>query len=172
MPASLQAAIRDIHDFPKPGIVFKDITPLLSDPAIFSHSVELLAETVKDQKIDKVLGIDARGLIFGAPVALALKAGFIPLRKPGKLPWKTHSASYDLEYGSDSLEIHQDAIQPGDKIMLIDDLLATGGTASAAIQLISKLGGEIVCASFLIELNFLNGRQKLGSTKIHSILQY
>jgi len=168
----LRAAIRDIQDFPKPGIVFKDISPVLSDPSLLQHSINLLTTTVGNVKIDKVVGIDARGFIFATPVALNLDAGFVPIRKPGKLPWQTHSIAYSLEYGENTVEIHQDAILPGEKILLVDDLLATGGTAAAAIQLINQLGGNLIAASFLIELKFLNGRDLLGDTPVNAIIDY
>jgi len=168
----LRAAIRDVQDFPKPGIVFKDISPVLSDPSLLQHSIDLLTATAGDVKIDKVVGIDARGFIFATPVALNLDAGFIPIRKPGKLPWQTHSIAYSLEYGENTVEIHQDAIQPGENILLVDDLLATGGTAAAAIQLINQLGGNLIAASFLIELTFLNGRNLLGDTPVNAIIEY
>lgn len=171
MPERLKAAIRDIQDFPKEGILFKDISPVLSDPALLQHSIDLLLATVEGQKIDKVVGIDARGFIFAAPVALALKVGFVPVRKAGKLPWKTFKESYTLEYGKSTVEIHQDAIAPGDKVLLIDDLLATGGTASAAVKLIHKLGAELVKVSFLIELDALGGREKIDAP-VTSILHY
>ncbi|MFT6793689.1 MAG: adenine phosphoribosyltransferase [Rubritalea sp.] len=163
MPERLKSAIRDIPDFPKPGILFKDISPILSDPDLLQHSIDLLVATVEGEKIDKVVGIDARGFIFAAPVALALKVGFVPVRKEGKLPWKTFGESYTLEYGENTVEIHQDAIAPGDKVLLIDDLLATGGTASAAVKLINKLGADLVRVSFLIELNGLSGRDKIDA---------
>ncbi|MAT48045.1 MAG: adenine phosphoribosyltransferase [Verrucomicrobiaceae bacterium] len=169
---TLQAAVRDIPDFPKPGIIFKDITPILGDGELFQTSIRLLAETAGSTPIDKVVGIDARGFIFAAAVADRLKAGFVPIRKKGKLPWKTHEASYTLEYGEAVVEIHQDAVKPGEKILLIDDLLATGGTAAAAVSLLGQLKAEIVSVSFLIELSFLEGRAKLGDHSITSILSY
>ena len=172
MPERLKSAIRDIPDFPKPGILFKDISPILSDPDLLQHSIDLLVATVEGEKIDKVVGIDARGFIFAAPVALALKVGFVPVRKEGKLPWKTFGESYTLEYGENTVEIHQDAIAPGDKVLLIDDLLATGGTAAAAVKLLKQLGAEVVCVTFLIELDFLNGREAIDCENIHSILHY
>ncbi|MFT6865018.1 MAG: adenine phosphoribosyltransferase [Akkermansiaceae bacterium] len=170
--ADLDAAIRDVPDFPKPGILFKDITPILGDPELFKASLELLAETAGSQKIDKVVGIDARGFIFAAGVALILGAGFVPVRKKGKLPWTTHQMAYSLEYGEDVVEIHADAIKPGEKILLVDDLLATGGTAAASIKLLKALDADIVGISFLIELAALNGREVLSHSKIHSILSY
>lgn len=170
MPDLLRAAIRDVPDFPKPGINFKDITPILADPALLAHSIDLLIGTLNGKKVDKVVGIDARGFIFGAPIAVALNAGFIPIRKKGKLPWHTKSISYSLEYGENEIEIHSDAIQPGDNILLVDDLLATGGTAAAAVSLINQLGANLINVSFLIELSFLNGREKIDCSQITSII--
>lgn len=169
-PDSLRSAIRDVIDFPKPGIVFKDITPILSDPALFRDSITLLCETAGDQKIDKVVGIDARGFIFAAAVADRLGAGFVPVRKKGKLPWETRQMSYSLEYGESVVEIHRDAVAPGENVLLIDDLLATGGTAAAALALLDQLGAKVVRVAFLVELGFLKGREKLGDHKIESIL--
>ena len=170
--ADLDAAIRDVPDFPKPGILFKDITPILGDSELFKSSLELLANTAGDSKIDKVVGIDARGFIFAAGVAQILGAGFVPVRKKGKLPWTTHQMAYSLEYGEDVVEIHADAVKPGEKILLVDDLLATGGTAAAAIKLLKALDSDIVGVSFLIELTALKGRDVLGHSQIHSILSY
>ena len=164
--------IRDVPDFPKPGILFKDISTVLSDPALLRHSINELTATSGGQKIDKVVGIDARGFIFAAPVALNLDAGFVPIRKKGKLPWDTHSMAYSLEYGENVVEIHKDAILPGESVLLIDDLLATGGTATAAIKLIKQLDAKLVAASFLIELTGLNGRELLGDTPVNAIIQY
>jgi adenine phosphoribosyltransferase len=169
---ALRSAVRDVPDFPKPGIVFKDITPILGNGDLFQTSIRLLAETARGSHIDKVVGIDARGFIFAAAVADRLKAGFVPIRKKGKLPWKTREASYTLEYGEAAVEIHQDAVHPGEKILLVDDLLATGGTAAAAVRLLDQLKAEIVSVSFLIELAFLKGRQKLGEHEISSIISY
>ena len=169
---ALRATVRDVPDFPKPGIIFKDITPILADGELFQTSIRLLAETARDASIDKVVGIDARGFIFAAAVADRLKAGFIPIRKKGKLPWKTREASYTLEYGESTVEIHRDAVQPGEKILLIDDLLATGGTAAAAVRLLDTLQAEIVSVSFLIELTCLNGRAKIGPHPTTSVLTY
>jgi adenine phosphoribosyltransferase len=168
----LRAGIRDVADFPKPGIVFKDIAPILSDPALLRLSVAQLTATAGDVKIDKVVGIDARGFIFAAPVALDLDAGFVPIRKQGKLPWQTHSMAYSLEYGENVVEIHKDAILPGENVLLIDDLLATGGTAAAAVKLIEQLDANLIAASFLIELEFLNGRALLGDTPVNAIIKY
>jgi adenine phosphoribosyltransferase len=163
--------IRDVPDFPKPGILFKDISTVLSDPALLRHSVNELTATSGGQKIDKVVGIDARGFIFAAPVALNLDAGFVPIRKKGKLPWDTHSMAYSLEYGENVVEIHKDAILPGESVLLIDDLLATGGTAAAAIKLIEQLDANLVAASFLIEITGLNGRELLGDTPVNAIIR-
>lgn len=168
----IEAAVRDVPDFPKPGILFKDITPVLADAALFKGCMELLAEAAGDQKIDKVVGIDARGFIFAAGVAQILDAGFVPVRKAGKLPWTTHKMAYTLEYGESVVEIHQDAVKPGEKILLVDDLLATGGTAAAAIKLLRALEADIVAVTFLIELEALKGREKLGIEPVHSLLKY
>ena len=164
--------IRNVPDFPKPGIIFKDITPILGDGELFQTSIRLLAETASGAAVDKVVGIDARGFIFAAAGADRLKAGFVPIRKKGKLPWKTREASYTLEYGEAVVEIHQDAVNPGERILLVDDLLATGGTAAAAVRLLDQLEAEIVSVSFLIELTFLEGRAKLGEHTISSVLSY
>ena len=172
MSDDLKQAIRDVHDFPKEGIVFKDISPVLEDPVLFRKACELLQETAAEQKIDKVVGIDARGFIFAAPIALGLDAGFVPVRKKGKLPWHTIATEYELEYGSNTVEMHEDAILPGERVMLVDDLLATGGTAAAAVKLLHTLKAEVVCVSFLVELSFLNGREKINCNTIHSILTY
>ncbi|MEM8955115.1 MAG: adenine phosphoribosyltransferase [Verrucomicrobiota bacterium] len=172
-PQPIRDAIRDIHDFPKPGIVFKDITPILTDPDLLKLSITLLADTAGAHHVDKVVGIDARGFIFGAAVAERLHAGFVPLRKAGKLPYQTNSTKYALEYGEAEIEIHTDAIAHGEDVLLIDDLLATGGTAAAAVALIENLGGNLIAASFLIELAFLNGREKLPSDlPVHGIVDY
>jgi adenine phosphoribosyltransferase len=169
--SDLRRAIRDIPDFPKKGIIFKDITPLLASGPLFHKSVDILAERYQDQKIDAVLGIESRGFTIGAALAYRLGTGFCIVRKPGKLPYETRRASYQLEYGSDSLEIHSDAVKPGARVLVVDDLLATGGTASAACELVAALGAEVVECAFLIELAFLKGRQKLGC-RAFSILQY
>ena len=169
----LAAGVRDVPDFPKPGILFKDINPILGDPKLLPIAVEALIEPVRGQKIDKVVGVDARGFIFAAPAALQLNAGMVLVRKKGKLPWQTHSLAYSLEYGEAEVEIHTDAILPGENVLLIDDLLATGGTAAAAQRLIEKIGGNLIATAFLIELEFLEGRQKLAQTgETHSILKY
>jgi adenine phosphoribosyltransferase len=169
----VKALIRDIPDFPKPGIIFKDITPVLGDGSAFKIITDALKDRYKDKKIDVVLGIEARGFIFGASLAYALGAGLGILRKPGKLPHKTFKETYELEYGSDTIEIHQDAILDGQKILLIDDVLATGGTASAAIRLVkNNFKAEIVEAVFLIELGFLKGRKKLIGVEAYSLIKY
>lgn len=169
----LKKLIREIPDYPKPGILFYDLTTLLQDKAGFHVMVDQLCSHYNGkQKVDKVAGIEARGFIFAPALAYRLGAGFIPVRKPKKLPWKTASTSYALEYGTDSLEIHQDAVKPGERVLICDDLLATGGTASAAAELIRKLGGEVAGAAFAVELNFLNGRAKLPGVDAFSLIQY
>jgi len=169
---ALRRLIRDVPDFPRPGIVFKDITPLLSDPAGLSLAVEHLSRPYRDVRVDRVAGAESRGFIFGTAVARNLSAGFIPIRKPGKLPYQTRSQKYELEYGSDALEIHTDAVRPGERVLMVDDLLATGGTMSACCRLVENLGGEIVGIAFLIELAYLNGRKRLGDYPIHSLICY
>jgi adenine phosphoribosyltransferase len=170
--AKIRGAIRDIPDFPKPGIVFKDITPLLSNGPLFGKTVDLIADRYHSQKIDTVLGIESRGFIVGSALAYKLGAGFSIVRKPGKLPYETHSASYELEYGRDSLEIHIDAVAPNSRVVIADDLIATGGTAAATAELVSKLGATVVECAFVIELAFLNGREKLKPHGVFSVLQY
>jgi adenine phosphoribosyltransferase len=167
----LAKILRDIHDFPKPGIVFKDITPLLSDPAALSLAVEFLTQPFRDKHVDLVVGAESRGFIFGTAVARNLSAGFVPIRKPGKLPYKTKRVEYALEYGTDAMEIHEDAISPGDSVLMIDDLLATGGTMAACCELVQSLGGNIVGVAFLIELTFLNGREKFSGMPVHSVIR-
>jgi adenine phosphoribosyltransferase len=164
--------IRDIQDFPKEGILFKDITPLLLDPKATEETLILLLENIKDLKIDKVIGVESRGFFFGTLLAQELGVGFIPVRKPKKLPFTTISASYDLEYGTDSLEIHADAIQKGDKILIHDDVLATGGTMNAVCELVKKLGGEVVQCNFIMELTFLNGKDKIKKYPVTSVISY
>jgi len=168
----LRAAVRDIPDFPKEGILFKDITPVLADGKLFHDCITLLCATAGDQVIDKVVGIDARGFIFAAAVADRMGVGFVPVRKAGKLPWKTRGLAYSLEYGENVIELHEDAVHPGENILLVDDLLATGGTAAAAAALITSLGANLIGASFFIELNDLNGREKMPDIPIHAILRY
>src|ERR1700681_2937342 len=168
----LRAAVRDVPDFPKAGIIFKDITPILSHGKLFRASIDIFLDRCRSQEIDKIVGIDARGFLFGSAVAYELGIGFVPLRKKGRLPYKTESAKYSLEYGEAEMELHVDAIKPGEQIVLIDDLLATGGTSASATTLINKVGGELVAAIFLIELEFLRGREKLAPTPIVSFLKY
>jgi adenine phosphoribosyltransferase len=168
----LKKYIRDIPDFPKSGIIFKDITPLLASPDAFSFAVQKLAEPFKNKSISKVVGIEARGFLFAAPVAIELNTGVIPIRKPGKLPYTTVSQSYSLEYGTDTMEIHSDGISSGERVLLLDDVLATGGTTEAACKLIEKLGGIIAGVVFLIELEFLKGRQKIAGYPVFSLLTF
>jgi adenine phosphoribosyltransferase len=168
----LKQKIRDIADFPQPGIVFKDITPLLNDARAFKLAVDAMAQDYQQRPVDLVVGIEARGFIIGAALAYILDAGLIPLRKPGKLPFETHRMSYTLEYGSAELEIHRDAIQPGQRVILVDDLLATGGTMRASVDLVQTLGAEIVGVSFLVELSFLEGRKRLQGYQVSSLLTY
>jgi adenine phosphoribosyltransferase len=168
----LKAKIRDVPDFPEPGIVFKDIMPLLADPASLQETVALLAEWVEPRKPDVILGAEARGFILGAALAYKLGCGFVAARRPGKLPWKTVSATYALEYGENSLELHADAIDDGQRVIVHDDVLATGGTAKAICDLAAQLGGEIVGASFVIELDFLEGRKQLEGYDVQSLIQY
>ncbi|MEY2476117.1 MAG: adenine phosphoribosyltransferase [Actinomycetota bacterium] len=168
----LKEHIRDIPDFPKPGVVFKDITPLLSDGKAFRATIDALSERFEGRPVDKVLGIEARGFIIAAPIAYRLGAGFVPVRKAGKLPWELEKEEYSLEYRNDILEIHRDAVQPGERALLIDDVLATGGTAAATMRLVEKLGGEIVGLGFVIELAFLGGRARLAGHEAVSLLTY
>ena len=168
----IRASIRDIPDFPKPGIVFKDITPALRNPDSLRSTVKHLSQPFKDQGVTAVAGMEARGFILGSLVALELNVGFVPLRKPGKLPYHSKSISYDLEYGSASLEIHTDAVGKNDRVVIIDDLLATGGTAEASSKLIELLGAEVVACGFMVELDFLNGRDRLKSRTIHSLIHF
>ena len=168
----LKKTIRDVPDFPKKGILFKDITTLCRDPLAFQRMVDIMGHRYLRQKIDMVVGIEARGFVVGAALAYKLGAGVALARKPGKLPWKTHKASYALEYGKDSLEMHTDAIKKGQRVLIADDLLATGGTASAVVSLVKKLGGKIVECAFIVELNDLKGRKRLKPQKVFSLLQY
>ncbi len=167
----LRDYIRDIPDFPKPGIVFKDISPLLANGRAFSACTSELSMYMPEN-IDVIVGIESRGFLFGAALAQLTGVGFVPIRKPGKLPADTHAIEYELEYGTDTLEIHRDALSPGHNVVVIDDLLATGGTAAATVQLIEKLGATVAACMFVVELDFLNGRQKLGHTPVHSLLHY
>ncbi|WP_374959067.1 adenine phosphoribosyltransferase [Gilvibacter sp.] len=168
----LNQFIRIVPDFPKPGISFKDITPLLLDPQARDYCLQQLVEPLKDLQATKVVGVESRGFFFGMAIAQELDLGFIPVRKPGKLPYKTASQTYDLEYGTDTIEIHSDAIVPGDRVIMHDDVLATGGTAAAACTLIESLGGEVMACSFLMELSFLDGADKLQGHKSYSVLRY
>jgi adenine phosphoribosyltransferase len=167
-----KSLIRDVPDFPKKGILFKDITPLLKDPKAFQEVIHLLGERYKKNKVDGIVAMESRGFILGGALAAHLGVGFIPVRKPGKLPWKTLKETYDLEYGKDTLEIHEDSIRKGERILVLDDVLATGGTAAATIRLVERAGGTVAEACFLIHLSFLNGHEKLKSTPIYSIIQY
>ncbi|NOZ20210.1 MAG: adenine phosphoribosyltransferase [Planctomycetes bacterium] len=170
--AALSDLIREVPDFPKEGILFYDITTLLQDPEGLKQSVAQLVDHYKNCGADVVCSIESRGFIFGVPVALEIGAGFVPIRKPGKLPYKTKSATYDLEYGTDTVEMHIDAVKPGQKVLMIDDLLATGGTMKACCDLVESLGGEIIGAGFVIELDFLSGREKLSKYNVHSLVHY
>jgi adenine phosphoribosyltransferase len=170
--SDIKRAIRNIPDFPKPGIQFKDITPVLADARLFSGCIDLLTEGFAPGTVDAVVGIDARGFIFAAAAAMKLHAGFVPIRKKGKLPYQTHEQQYDLEYGTATVAIHVDALKPGSRVLLIDDLLATGGTAAAAAALVQKLGGKILEISFLIELSFLSGRERLKGYPVRSLVVY
>ena len=168
----LQGRIRDVPDFPKPGIIFKDWTPVLSDHATLQDAVSLLAEPFRGEPIDYVVGMEARGFLLGVPLAMELDAGFVPVRKPGKLPSATHAVQYELEYGTDTLEMHVDAFSEGERILIVDDLLATGGTAGATVDLIERARGEVVACAFLIELDFLEGRKNLRTDRVVSVLHY
>ena len=168
----LRAAVRDVPDFPKKGIVFKDITPVLSHPTLFRAAIDLFLERCRGKEIDKIVGIDARGFVFGSAVAYELRVGFVPIRKRGKLPYQTDVVKYSLEYGEAEMEMHIDAVGAGDRVVLVDDLLATGGTAAAAKDLIRKAGGQLLEAQFLIELESLHGRDKLEPTPVTAFLKY
>jgi adenine phosphoribosyltransferase len=170
--SEIEAAIRNVPDFPKPGIQFKDITPVLADARLFSGTIDLMVGDLNPGMVDAVVGIDARGFIFAAAAAVKLQAGFIPIRKKGKLPFRTHEQDYALEYGSATVAVHVDALKPGSRVLLIDDLLATGGTAAAAAALVQKLGAQIQQISFLIELSFLGGRAKLKQYPVRSLIVY
>lgn len=164
--------IRDIPDFPKPGVLFKDITPLLAEPHAFQHTIDRLAEHYPPASVDVIASAEARGFLFAAPLALQLQKALVPLRKPGKLPHRTHSLRYDLEYGSAELQVHIDAVSPGARVLLVDDVLATGGTMAAGCQLIEKAGGRVVGCAFLVELGFLGGRARLHPHDVFSLIQY
>jgi len=168
----LRSVIRDVPDFPKPGIMFKDITPVLADAALLREIIEEFAAVTRPLGVSKVVGIESRGFIFGTAVAVALGVGFIPIRKKGKLPWTCEAISYALEYGEATVEIHKDAVAPGERVVIVDDLLATGGTAGAAVELVRRLGGEVAEVQFVIELGFLNGRRPLQNVPVRSLLTY
>ncbi len=168
----LKDCIRNIPDFPKPGILFRDITTLLKDNKAFKHALDALVDKYKNKKIDKVAAVEARGFILGGAVAYRLGAGFVPVRKKGKLPWKTNSATYELEYGTDTLELHHDAINPGERVLIVDDLLATGGTVKAVTDLVKQLQGNIVGIAFLIELTDLKGKDKIKEYPVYSLIKY
>jgi adenine phosphoribosyltransferase len=168
----LQQYIRDIPDFPKPGILFKDITPLLAEPPAFQHAIDRMAEQFRSRPLEAVAAVEARGFLFAAPLALALKKPLIPLRKPGKLPYRTYSLAYELEYGSAELQVHIDGVGDGHRVLLVDDLLATGGTMNAGCQLVEKAGGKVVGCAFLVELTFLGGREKLKPHEVFSLIRY
>jgi len=168
----LKRTIRDVNNFPKPGIVFKDVTPVLLDVELFGQAVKAMAQPYRDARITRVVSIESRGFLFGAPMALELGAGLVPIRKPGKLPATTQRVEYALEYGTDALEMHHDAVQPGDRVLVVDDVLATGGTANAAAQLVGGTGAAVVGFSFLIELEFLKGRQRLQGRRVEALLHY
>jgi adenine phosphoribosyltransferase len=168
--AWLKAHVRDVPDYPKPGIMFKDITPLLGAADAFRASVDALAEPYAATRVDKVIGIEARGFVFAAPVAYGLHAGFVPVRKPGKLPFEIESEAYELEYGTDLLEIHRDAIAPGEHVLVVDDVIATGGTAAATARLVARLGGTVVGFAFVLELGFLHGREKIPGFDVHTLV--
>jgi len=171
-PSEIESVIRNVPDFPKPGIQFKDITPLLADARLFSGCIDLLTDHFKPGTVDAVVGIDARGFIFAAAAAVKLAAGFVPVRKKGKLPYQTHEQEYELEYGTATVAVHVDALKPGSRVLLLDDLLATGGTAAAAAALVQRLGAHILEVSFLIELSFLHGREKLKGYPVRSMIVY
>jgi adenine phosphoribosyltransferase len=172
LASKLKSIIRDVPDFPKKGIIFKDITPLLADHAAFTELVKAFADHYRKAGVTKVLGIEARGFLLAAPLALELKAGLVPVRKKGKLPYKRVSATYALEYGTDTLEMHEDAVKPGEKVLVVDDVLATGGTAAAVCEMVGKLGAKVAGVAMLIELEFLKGRAKLGAHEVHSLIKY
>ncbi len=168
----LRRTIRDVNNFPKPGIVFKDVTPVLLDVELFGQTVKAMAEPYREARITRIVSIESRGFLFGAPIALELGAGLVPIRKPGKLPATTQRVEYALEYGTDALEMHHDAVQPGDRVLVVDDVLATGGTANAAAQLVGGTGATVAGFSFLIELEFLKGRQGLQGRRVEALLHY
>jgi adenine phosphoribosyltransferase len=169
---AVRAAIRDVPDFPRPGVVFKDITPILSEPTLFREVIDALAERWRGERIEKVVGIESRGFIFAAPLAYALRTGLTIVRKPGKLPWRTIREAYALEYGEAVLELHEDAIRPGERVLVVDDVLATGGTAEAAGRLVARQRAELAGYAFVVDLSFLGGAARLGASRVHSLLRY
>jgi adenine phosphoribosyltransferase len=169
---AVRAAIRDVPDFPRPGVVFKDITPILSDPGLFRQVIDALAERWRGERIEKIVGIESRGFIFAAPLAYALGTGLTIVRKPGKLPWRTIREAYALEYGEAVLELHEDAFRPGERVLVIDDVLATGGTAEAAGRLVARQRAELAGYAFVVDLSFLGGAARLGASRVHSLLHY
>ena len=168
----LRARIRDIPDFPKPGILFRDLTPLMGDGAAMRTTIEMLVETIAPHRADTIVAIESRGFIFGAPAAVELGIGFAPVRKPGKLPWRTTKRTYDLEYGTDSLEMHADAVVQGTRVVIVDDLLATGGTAAATAELVRAQGGQVIGMAFVVELELLRGRDRLPSVPVDALIRY
>jgi adenine phosphoribosyltransferase len=170
--ALLRARVRDVPDFPKPGILFRDLTPLMGDGAALREAIDMLAEAAVRHRPELIVAIESRGFIFGAPVAASLGVGFVPVRKPGKLPHKTRRRSYDLEYGTDALEMHADAVVQGARVVIVDDLLATGGTAGATVELVREIGGEVVGATFVVELELLRGRDRLADVPVDALLTY
>jgi adenine phosphoribosyltransferase len=170
--AVVREHVRDIPDYPQPGVVFRDITPLLAAPDVFAATVDALAAPFEGEQIDKVVGVEARGFVFAAPVAYRHGAGFVPVRKPGKLPWDIEREEYELEYGTDLLEIHCDAVQPGERVLIVDDVIATGGTAAASARLVERLGGTVIGLAFVLELCYLHGREKLEGRRLHTVVSY
>jgi len=166
----IAALLRDVPDFPSPGVVFKDISPVLADPAMFEAAVEAMIDPFRGDSVVKVAGIEARGFVFAAPIGLRMRAGVVPVRKPGKLPGATVEQSYDLEYGTDTVQIHADAVSPGERVLIVDDVLATGGTAAATVALLQRMGAEVVGISVLLELGFLGGRRKLDGHVVHAVV--
>jgi adenine phosphoribosyltransferase len=169
---AVRAAIRDVPDFPKPGVVFKDITPILSDPRLFRQVIDALADRWRGERVEKIVGIESRGFVFAAPLAYALGTGLTIVRKPGKLPWRTIREAYALEYGEAALELHEDAFRPGERVLVVDDVLATGGTAEAAGRLVARQRAELAGYAFVVDLSFLGGAARLGATRVHSLLRY
>jgi adenine phosphoribosyltransferase len=172
MLAAVRAAIRDVPDFPKPGVVFKDITPILSDPRLFRQVIDAMTERWRGERVEKVIGVESRGFVFAAPLAYTLGAGLTIVRKPGKLPWRTIREGYALEYGEAVLELHEDAFRPGERVLVVDDVLATGGTAEAAGRLIARQRAELVGFAFLVSLGFLGGPARLGAARVHALLEF